>query len=168
MYTSDLESTDSSPVDTPDSPELSVPQISYPPPEGPRVSRFLDQQVDLSSSGINDCLPSSLATLSSNCLESFNGAGTVHTFSSPIDSTSSSSPSMVERLPIAGIVEGGEPQGQIAASWGGMSEFASLETLEPFTAYDCSAMDYAFDYDAFNFGGGLPEEGSNILGDHYM
>ena len=80
---------------------------------------------------------------------------------------------MVERLPIAGIVEGGEPQDQVVTSWGaaaGMGEFSSittLEAMEPFAAYDCSAMNYAFDYDAFGFGG-LSEEGSNILGDHYM
>jgi len=78
---------------------------------------------------------------------------------------------MVERLPIAGIVEGGEPQDQGVSSWG--SEFAvltSFEVMEPLPVYDCvntSALDYSFAYDPFTFGG-LSEEGSNMLADQFM
>ncbi|KDR75411.1 hypothetical protein GALMADRAFT_554495 [Galerina marginata CBS 339.88] len=49
IYTSPPESTDSSPVDTPpasvDSPELYALQLSYPAPDEPSSSRFLDQKV---------------------------------------------------------------------------------------------------------------------------
>jgi hypothetical protein len=78
---------------------------------------------------------------------------------------------MVEQLPIAGIVEGGEPQDQDLSSWGvtGVPEFpvlTSLEVMEPFTGYDCSTLDYAFDYEAFTFG--VSDKGSSMLGDQYM
>ena len=168
---SDVDSTDSSPVDTPDSPQLSVPQISYPPPDEPSVSRFLDQQVN--SSRINDCFSSNLGSLNADCLENIGASGAIHTFPSPIDSASSSSASMGEHLPIAGVVEGGEPQNQDVSSWAatGMGDFAvSFEVMDALPIYDCvnsSALDYSFDYEAFTFGG-LSEEGSNMLADQYI
>lgn len=145
-----------------------MPQISYPPPDDHNGNCFSAPKVTLSSSRINDCLPSHFEGL--NCLETIGGLGAIQTFPSPIDSTSSSA-SIGEPLHIAGIVEGGEPQDRDVPSWGatGANEFAVFEVLEPL-GYDCvnrSALDYSLDYETFTFGG-LSEEGSNILADQYL
>jgi hypothetical protein len=169
-----------------------LPQISYPPPDDLGISRFLDQQLNASTSRLGRSLPKNIAFAEGLEQHTSQGAGALRpdimrSFPSPVDSTSSSV--SVPEL-IAGIVEGGEPQNTLtddntimnkdAVPWvvqsqnaqdlgTGMDEFATLTSFdiaEPGFANN-PTLGYDFGYDNFAFFG-ISDEAINTLADQYL